>query len=70
MNPLDDSESRVLMADLLMWPSREAKPEWWAYYERLLRYDASDFFDDPETIGGLQLVGEVGRVARSTELAR
>ena len=66
MNPLDDSESRVLMADLLMWPSREAKPEWWAYFERRDRYDASDFIDDPETIGGLQLVGEVGQIARST----
>ena len=66
MNPLSDTESRVLMADLLLWPSREAKPEWWAFFERRDRYDATDLFDDPETIGGLQLVGPVEGVKNST----
>ena len=33
--PLDDQRARWLMADLLQWHRREAKPEWWRYFERV-----------------------------------
>ncbi len=64
--PSDDQRARWLTADLLQWHRREAKPEWWQYFDRVLRYEDDDFVDDPETIGGLVLEGEVGKVKRST----
>lgn len=57
---------RWLMADLLQWHMREAKPEWWMYFERRDRYQEIDFTIDPETIGGLELVGEIEQVRNST----
>jgi RNase_H superfamily len=64
--PSDDQRARWLTADLLQWHRREAKPEWWQYFDRVLRYEDDDFVSDPETIGGLVLEGEVGKVKRST----
>lgn len=66
LQPDDDSRARWLMADLLQWHRREAKPEWWAYFERRDQHDTDDFVADSETLGGLQFVGEVDRVKRST----
>lgn len=57
--------ARWLMADLVQWHQREAKPEYWAHFERLLKHDDRDFIEDAECIGGLRLVGEVDRVDRS-----
>lgn len=65
MGALTDSEARVLMADLLAWPQRESKPEWWQYFERRDRYDLNDFLDDSETIGDLRLEGQVRVEKRS-----
>ncbi len=64
--PLDEARSRWLMADLLQWHRRESKPEWWQYFERLLRYEDDDFVADTETLGGLEFVDTVGTVKRST----
>ena len=64
--PLDARRARWLMADLLQWHRREAKPEWWQYFERVLRYEDDDFVADSETIGRLELEGEVGQIKRST----
>ncbi len=58
--------ARVLLASLLSWHRREAKPEWWAYYERRDSAEQSDFVDDRECIGGLELQGIVGTEGRST----
>ena len=66
LRPDDDSRARWLMADLLQWHRREAKPEWWSYFERRDHHDIDDFVADSETLGGLTLVGEVDRIKRST----
>jgi len=63
---LSEIEARILMADLLLWPAREAKPDWWRFFERLNNYEMAEFIEDSETIGGLQLVGVVDQVKRST----
>lgn len=62
---LDDDHARWLMADLLQWHRRETKPEWWLYFERVLTYEADDFVNDAETLGGLELIGQVDVVKQS-----
>jgi hypothetical protein len=64
--PLSEIDARILMSDLLVWPTREVKPEWWQFFERRDRYELAEFIEDSETIGGLELEGEVDQVARST----
>lgn len=65
-----DSETREacarwLLADLLLWHKREARPEWWVYFERILNYDTQQFLEDADCLGGVELIGEVGNVDRS-----
>src|SRR5690606_11032572 len=38
----DDTRARWLMAHLLRWHQREDKPEWWRYFDRILRCDLED----------------------------
>jgi predicted RecB family nuclease len=40
----------ILLAHLLQFYQREARPFWWAYYERLKMTD-QEIFDDPECLG-------------------
>lgn len=57
----DDSEevrARWLMAHLLRWHGREDKPEWWRYFERVLRFDEAALWADTEAISGLEPAGE------------
>ena len=54
-----------LLADLLEWHRREAKPAWWQYFERINVYEPDDFVRDSECIGGLEHVGVVDTVKRS-----
>ena len=49
-----DEAERWLMAQLLEYHHREARPVWWAYYERL-DGDAAALTQDIECIGGLTL---------------
>lgn len=57
---------RELLADLLGWHRREEKPEWWRFYDRVLRCDERDLYDDTEAVAGLEFEGEAGQMARST----
>jgi predicted RecB family nuclease len=41
-----------LLAQLLDWHRREAKPEWWAFFERCAMTD-EELFDDSEALSGL-----------------
>ena len=66
MVALSEIEARILMVDLLLWPTRESKPEWWQFFERRDRYELAEFVEDSETIGGLELLGEVEKVKQST----
>ncbi|MDP9331964.1 MAG: TM0106 family RecB-like putative nuclease [Actinomycetota bacterium] len=58
-------QSRFLLAQLLEWHRREAKPEWWQYFERINAYEPSQFVDDAECIGGLVSEGRIGTEQRS-----
>ena len=62
---LQNSSARWLLADLLLWHQREARPDWWIYFERILTYDTQKFLEDADCLGGLQVVGEVGEIMRS-----
>jgi predicted RecB family nuclease len=59
-----ERDARELLVGLLGWHRREAKPEWWAWFDRLERSDA-DLVNDHESIGELEYVAEVGEVGRS-----
>jgi predicted RecB family nuclease len=46
-----DAESRQLMADLVGFHRREARPAWWAFFDRQER-TVEELLDDGECIGG------------------
>ncbi|MEQ1897467.1 MAG: TM0106 family RecB-like putative nuclease [Vicinamibacterales bacterium] len=46
------TEASILLADLLEYHRREAKPEWWAYFERQQK-TLDELIDDTEAIAGL-----------------
>ena len=54
-----------LLANLLEWHRREAKPVWWQFFERVLNSDAEDLWADTEAVAGLEYEGEVGKVRQS-----
>ena len=56
---------RWLLAQLLDWHRREAKPEWWQYFRRVLQSTDDDFIADSEAIGGLEFKEELEPVAKS-----
>jgi predicted RecB family nuclease len=55
----EDERTRQRMADLLGYHSREAKPQWWAYFARLGMSPEQLCEEDSEAIGGLELAREV-----------
>jgi predicted RecB family nuclease len=59
-----EQRARALLASLLDWHRRDAKPTWWEYFARR---DASDdeLVEDAASVGGLVFVGEAGVVDRS-----
>ncbi len=58
-----EQRARALLADLLDWHRRDAKPEWWRYfYVRTL--SAAELIGEADALGGLsggEVVGEVKR---------
>ena len=54
-----------LLANLLEWHRREAKPVWWQFFQRVLNSDADDLWADSEAIAGLVYEGEVEQVKQS-----
>ena len=61
-----DAEARQLMADLVGFHRREAKPAWWAYFDRQ-EQSAEELQDDAECLGGCTADGKdwIGRNQRS-----
>ncbi len=49
-----EQQAGWLMGRLVDYHQREARPVWWAYFERLEYSDPDDFLDDQEAIGGLR----------------
>ena len=57
-------QGRALLADLIGWHRREAKPAWWRYfYVRTL--SPADLIGEPDALGGLTGGGIVAEVNRS-----
>lgn len=48
-----DEQARWLMARLVDYHQREARPAWWEYFDRLDYSDPDEFIDEAEAIGGL-----------------
>ena len=60
----DEQQARWLLAQSLSWHRREAKADWWAYFQRLALTD-DELLEDREAIGGLEYLGEVDWPKRS-----
>ncbi|MBV9933770.1 MAG: TM0106 family RecB-like putative nuclease, partial [Actinobacteria bacterium] len=61
----DLDRNKWLLAQLLDWHRREAKPEWWQYFRRVLDATDDDFVADSESIGGLEFMQEMEPDAKS-----
>ena len=57
-------QGRWLLAGLLDWHRREAKPQWWDHF-RLLDASMDELVDDAASLGRLTFAEEIGRTARS-----
>jgi Ni2+-binding GTPase involved in maturation of urease and hydrogenase len=53
-----------LLAQMLEWHRREEKSAWWEYF-RLCDLSDDELQEDKSALGGLEFVGEVGRIKRS-----
>ncbi|MHB8718394.1 MAG: TM0106 family RecB-like putative nuclease [Candidatus Dormibacteria bacterium] len=60
----NEQQGRWLLANLLDWHRREARSEWWAYFDRLTKTD-EQLVDDADSLGDIRHLGEVRREARS-----
>ena len=59
-----EAQAQWLLAQLVNWHRREAKPEWWEYFNRR-RMSVYELFEDTESIAGLEYDGVVGKCAQS-----
>jgi uncharacterized protein len=57
-------EARLLMADLVEYHRRDAKPGWWRFF-RLHDLTDDELLAEPDAVAGLELVGSVGEIKRS-----
>ena len=59
-----EDHARWLLSELLSWHRREAKSEWWMYFDRLKK-TVEELIDDNDCLSGLSYEGVVNQVARS-----
>jgi predicted RecB family nuclease len=60
----DEQQGRWLLAQLLGWHRREARPEWWAWFDRLHKTD-EDLVNDGDCLGEITFVEVVEDLGRS-----
>jgi predicted RecB family nuclease len=60
----DEHRALWLLAQMLEWHRREEKSAWWEYF-RLCALSDDELEEDKSALGGLEFVGEVGRIKRS-----
>ena len=60
----EDQQARWLLAGLLDWHRREAKPQWWDHF-RLREASVDDLVADGSALGGLEFVEDLGVVKKS-----
>ena len=56
----EEEHARWLLGHLLAWHRREAKPAWWRYFELIERRTDEERVEEPEPIGMLEFVREIG----------
>jgi AAA domain/RNase_H superfamily len=54
----EDQEARLLLANLLDWHRREARPEWSEHFGRV-RMTAEELYEDGDALAGLRFLGQV-----------
>jgi len=59
-----EQQARWILANILDWHRREAKPEWWDYY-RLCDLSSDDLIDERAGLSGLTFVSKTGGTARA-----
>ena len=59
-----EQNAKALLADLLDWHRREAKPAWWRYFQ-VRTLSAPELVDEPDALGGLTGGDVAGQVKRS-----
>ena len=59
-----EQNAKALLADLLDWHRREAKPAWWRYFQ-VRTMSAPELVDEPDALGGLTGGDVVDQVKRS-----
>jgi predicted RecB family nuclease len=62
--PTAEQQARTLLADLLDWHRRTAKPGWWRYFY-LRTLSPAELISEPDALGGLTGGDIAGRVNRS-----
>jgi len=60
----EEERARWLLAQMLEWHRREEKSAWWEYF-RLCELSDDELQEDKSALGGLEYVGEAGRIKRS-----
>ena len=60
-----DKKINSTVADMLEFHRREAKPQWWAKFERQNK-EITELIDDNECIAGLEFTGETAQEKKST----
>ena len=60
----EEERARWLLAQMLEWHRREEKSAWWEYF-RLSELSDDELQEDKTALGGLEYVGEAGRIKRS-----
>ncbi len=64
-----DQRNRWLLAQLLDWHGRDAKPEWWNFY-RLNELGVDDLIESSEGLGGLVFEADLEEVGRGARVRR
>ena len=59
-----EQQGRWLLAGLVDWHEREAKPQWWDYY-RLVEASMEDLLADGSALADLEFVGDFGAIKKS-----
>jgi predicted RecB family nuclease len=60
----EEQQARWLLAGLLDWHRREAKPQWWAWFT-LRGASPEELFDSPDALSGLQFVADLETIKQS-----
>ena len=60
----DQEQGRWLLAGLVDWHEREAKPQWWDHY-RLIEASLEDLVGDGAALADLEFVGDFGAIKKS-----